>query len=45
MVPVSIDVLTACKAHYADIAKTIDLAQQERDEMGRVSKVLAAGWE
>lgn len=42
--PVQIDVITACRAHYKDIGKVIDLARQEQDEMGRMSKVLVAQW-
>jgi hypothetical protein len=41
---VSIDVLTACRAHHADIAKVIDLSLQEQEEMGRTNKILTAGW-
>jgi len=44
MCPVHIDVLTACRAHHADIAKVIDLSHQEYEEMGRMNKVLTAGW-
>jgi hypothetical protein len=44
MNPVEIDVLTACRAHHADIAKVIDLSRQELEEMGRANKVLTAGW-
>lgn len=44
MVPVQVDVLTACRAHHADIAKVIDLSEQEYEEMGRKNKVLTAGW-
>jgi hypothetical protein len=44
MVPVHIDVLTACRAHHADISKVIDLSLQELEEMGRKNKVLTAGW-
>jgi len=41
---VTIDVLTACRAHHNDIAKVIDLSVQELEEMGRKNKVLTAGW-
>lgn len=42
--PVSVDILTACRAHHADIAKVIDLSNQEYEEMGRQNKILTAGW-
>ncbi len=44
MNPVFIDVLTACRAHHADITKVINLSHQELEEMGRKNKVLTAGW-
>ena len=44
MNPVHIDILMGCRAHHADLAKVIDLSQQELEETGRKNKILTAGW-